>query len=57
MRGLRRILHAPGLTEAFYRKLPILAITSSQHKRRIGQNFPQVIDRTVQFNDIAKKSI
>lgn len=49
--------YAPGLTEAFYRKLPILAITSSQHRGRIGQNFPQVIDRTVQFNDIAKKSI
>lgn len=49
--------YAPGLTEAFYRKLPILAITSTQHSGRIGQNFPQVIDRTAQFNDLVKKSI
>lgn len=49
--------YVPGLTEAFYRKLPVLAITSTQHSGRIGQNFPQVIDRTVQFNDIVKKSI
>ena len=34
------------LTEAYYRKLPILAVTSAQHWGRVGQNIPQVIDRT-----------
>lgn len=49
--------YMPGLTEAFYRKLPVLAITSTQHSGRIGQNVPQVIDRTTVLNDIAKMSI
>lgn len=44
--------YIPGLTEAFYRKLPILAITSSQHLGRIGSYSAQVIDRTVPLNDI-----
>lgn len=35
-----------GLTEAYYRKLPILAITSTQHLGRIGQNCQQAIDRS-----------
>jgi 2-succinyl-5-enolpyruvyl-6-hydroxy-3-cyclohexene-1-carboxylate synthase len=46
-----------GLTEAYYRKLPILAITATQHIGRIGQNIPQVIDRTSPLNDIAKISV
>lgn len=29
--------YIPGLTEAFYRKLPIVAITSTQHYGRVGQ--------------------
>ena len=37
----------PGLTEAYYRKLPVLAVTSTQHAVRIGQNIQQAIDRTV----------
>lgn len=49
--------YIPGLTEAFYRKLPILAITSSQHLGRIGNNVPQVLDRTSQLNDIVKLSV
>ena len=49
--------YLPGLTEAFYRKLPILAVTSTQHIGRIGQNFPQVIDRTNCLNDTAKISV
>ena len=48
--------YASGLTEAYYRKLPVLAVTSSQYSGRIEQNFPQVIDRRVQFNDISKMS-
>ncbi|MCI7443348.1 MAG: 2-succinyl-5-enolpyruvyl-6-hydroxy-3-cyclohexene-1-carboxylate synthase, partial [Clostridium sp.] len=45
--------YVPGLTEAFYRKLPILAITSTQRTGRIGQLVPQVIDRSNIQNDIA----
>lgn len=46
-----------GLTEAFYSKIPIIAVTATQHLGRIGQNIPQVIDRTVQINDTVKKSV
>lgn len=49
--------YVPGLTEAFYRKLPVLAITATQHVGRIGQHVAQVIDRTNPMNDIAKYSI
>lgn len=49
--------YMPGLTEAFYRKLPVLAITSSQRSERIGNDIPQVTDRTVLPNDIAKISV
>lgn len=49
--------YIPGLTEAFYRKLPILAITATQPIDRIGHNIAQVIDRRVQLNDIVKLSV
>lgn len=49
--------YVPGLTEAYYRKLPVLAITSTQHMGLIGQYVPQVIDRTQLPNDIAKLSV
>lgn len=49
--------YMPGLTEAFYRKLPVLAVTSTQHMGRIGQNIAQVLDRSVQPNDIVKLSV
>lgn len=49
--------YMPGLTEAFYRKLPILAITSSRRNSRIGHNFDQVTDRTVLPKDVAKLSV
>lgn len=45
------------LTEAFYRKIPLLAITSTQHPGRIGQNFQQAIDRSVQPADTVKLSV
>lgn len=48
--------YIPALTEAYYRKLPILAITSMQYRGRVGQNVPQVIDRSVQQNDIVRFS-
>ena len=43
----------PGLTEAYYRKLPILAITSTKDESSIGHLIPQVIDRRELSNDIA----
>ena len=49
--------YAPGLTEAFYRKLPVIAVTATQHLGRVGQNVPQVIDRSKQFADMVKKSV
>ena len=48
--------YAPGLTEAFYRKLPILAVTSTQDASRIGHLRAQVIDRRSQFNDLVNLS-
>lgn len=47
----------PALTEAYYRKLPVLAITSSRRNDRIGHNFDQVTDRTALPNDIVKLSV
>ena len=44
-------------TEAYYSKLPILAITSTQNFDRIGHYIPQVIDRSQSMNDIAVKKI
>lgn len=49
--------YMPGLTEAFYRKLPILVITSTQSNMKIGHNIPQVIDRRVPLNDTVKMSV
>ena len=45
--------YIPGLTEAYYRKLPVLAVTSTQDISRIGHHIAQVIDRRVIQNDIA----
>lgn len=39
--------YLPALTEAFYRKLPILAITATQPRGIVGQYVPQVIDRSI----------
>ncbi len=49
--------YIPGLTEAFYRKLPILAVTASQHLGHTGNMFPQMLDRSIISNDIAKLSV
>lgn len=45
--------YIPGLTEAYYRKLPVLAVTSTQPINRIGHHIAQVIDRRSIQNDIA----
>lgn len=49
--------YLPGLTEAFYRKLPVLAVTSTQHLGRIGNMVPQVVDRTAEQNDVCRLSV
>lgn len=46
-----------GLTEAYYRKLPVLAVTATQHLGRIGHMVPQVIDRTSKLNDACRMSV
>lgn len=46
-----------GLTEAFYRRLPILALTSTRPLSYIGNHLAQVIDRTAVPNDIVKISV
>ncbi len=45
------------LTEAYYSKVPILAITSTQSFCRKGHYIPQVIDRSQSMNDVAVKKI
>lgn len=45
--------YLPGLTEAYYRKLPILAVTSTQDINRVGHHVAQVIDRGAIQNDVA----
>lgn len=49
--------YAPGLTEAYYRKLPVLAITSMQNFNKVGHHVAQVVDRSVIQNDVAKYSV
>lgn len=49
--------YLPGLTEAFYRKLPVLAVTATPPLGRIGHNIPQVIDRTASLRDTVKLSV
>lgn len=46
-----------GLTEAYYRKLPILAVTATQNPMRVGHLVPQVIDRSEQQSDTVLESI
>ena len=45
------------LTEAFYRKLPILAVTSSMPIHRLGNLWPQMSDRTRPPSDTVKMSV
>ena len=47
----------PGLSEAYHRKLPILAVTASQDFTRNGNLSPQFIDRTCQPVDSVKMSV
>lgn len=49
--------YMPGLTEAFYRKLPVLAVTSMAENVLVNNNLPQILDRTTIPNDIANLSV
>ena len=49
--------YVPGLTEAFYRHLPVLAITTTQHLGRVGNLNEQVIDRSQRMSDLVKTSV
>jgi 2-succinyl-5-enolpyruvyl-6-hydroxy-3-cyclohexene-1-carboxylate synthase len=49
--------YMPGLTEAYYRKLPVLAITSHRGHHQIGHLIDQQIDRRQIPNDIAIESV
>lgn len=43
--------YIPGMTEAYYRGLPVIAITSQHHSPCYSDLMPQMTDRTVTQND------
>ena len=49
--------YMPGLTEAYYRQLPILAITCCRSNVNVGHYVDQVTDRSNLPNDIALESV
>lgn len=49
--------YMPGLTEAYYRKLPVLAITSSQPDCRAGHNYAQYTIRNQPPEDVVTLSV
>lgn len=49
--------YLPGLTEAYYRKLPIIALTSQRHTSDYGNLVPQITDRSVSQNDVKKLAV
>lgn len=49
--------YIPGLTEAYHRKLPVLAVTCLHSYNVIGHLEPQVIDRSVSPNDVFKLKV
>ncbi|WP_282124747.1 thiamine pyrophosphate-binding protein [Algibacter mikhailovii] len=49
--------YLPGLTEAYYRKLPILTITSTQSLSKVGHHIAQVIDRSSLPADVSNLSL
>ena len=48
--------YLPGLTEAYYRHIPILAITSSMPTANVGHLYPQCTDRSTPPIDSVRKS-
>lgn len=49
--------YIPGLTEAYYRKLPVLALTSTRDISEVGHHVAQVTDRSSIQNDIVNLSV
>lgn len=49
--------YIPGLTEAFYKRIPILAITMEKHPRFKYQEYMQAPDQTSLPKDSVKKSV
>lgn len=49
--------YLPGLTEAYYRKLPVLAVTSTQVVSKVGHLVAQVTDRSNKPHDVANYSV
>ena len=49
--------YMPALTEAYYRKLPVVALTCSQHSSHIGQLYPQMTDRIHLPADVVNVSV
>lgn len=49
--------YLPALTEAYYRKLPILALTSIHHMNSVGNLLPQMLDRSVAQKDVCRFSL
>lgn len=49
--------YLPALTEAYYRKLPVLALTSIHHLNDAGNLQPQMLDRTSQPRDTVQFSL
>jgi 2-succinyl-5-enolpyruvyl-6-hydroxy-3-cyclohexene-1-carboxylate synthase len=49
--------YLPGLTEAYYRKLPVLAITATKTLSHVGHHIAQVIDRSVMPVDTVVHSV
>lgn len=49
--------YLPALTEAFYRKLPVLAITATRPIMYVGHNRDQLMDRSIIAKDAIKFSV
>jgi 2-succinyl-5-enolpyruvyl-6-hydroxy-3-cyclohexene-1-carboxylate synthase len=49
--------YLPGMTEAFYRKLPLLVITSTQRISKVGHHIAQITDRSQLPKDVANLSL
>ncbi len=49
--------YLPGLTEAFYQDVPIVAITADKEPYRLNQLMLQKIDQTDIFKNVTKKSV
>ena len=48
--------YMPGLTEAYYRKLPVIALTSSKPRSEVGHLIAQVTDRSCPPKDVVLDS-